>query len=137
LEDPQEGIHRLGSFVAFGGAANFSGYTRSASAQTAANQLLMLAPLRHAGQLQACLFVGVDRKLLAAVGTTRMTQRRLSVLLPPVAKIAVGGALHDCLCAREPHVGAKPLDKREVRAADKQESKLRLAQLLAIAISQH
>ena len=56
--------------------------------------------------------------------------RRLSIFLPPVAKIAVAGALHDGLCAREPHAGAKSLGKREVRAADKQESKLRLVQLL-------
>ena len=54
----------------------------------------------------------------------------LSVLLPPVAKIAVAGALHDGLCARELYVGAKTLGEGKVHAADQQESKLRLTQLL-------
>jgi len=38
--------------------------------------------------------------------------------------------LHDGLCACELYVRAKPLGEREVQAADKQESKLRLTQLL-------
>src|ERR1700676_1812070 len=59
-----------------------------------------------------------------------MTRMRLSVFLPPVAKIAVARALHDGLCERELYVGAKTLSEREVRAADQQESKLRLTQLL-------
>src|ERR1700694_2321822 len=42
----------------------------------------------------------------------------------------MAGALHDGLRAREPYVGAKPLGEREVQAADQQESKLRLTQLL-------
>ena len=54
---------------------------------------------------------------------------RLSVFLSPVAKIAVARALHDGLCERELYVGAKTLGEREVRAADQQESKLRLTQL--------
>src|SRR5436190_10145445 len=58
------------------------------------------------------------------------TRERLSFFLPPVAKIAVTGALHDGLSARELYVGAKTLGEREVRAADQQESKLGLTQLL-------
>src|SRR5262245_54826310 len=55
---------------------------------------------------------------------------RLSVLLPPVAKIAVARTLHDGLCARELYVWVKALGEREIQAADQQESKLRLTQLL-------
>src|SRR2546427_10783535 len=39
-------------------------------------------------------------------------------------------ALHDGLCARELDVGAQTLGEREVRAANQQESQLRLTQLL-------
>jgi hypothetical protein len=42
----------------------------------------------------------------------------------------VARALHDGLCARELYVGAKTLGEGEVRAADQQESKLGLTQLL-------
>src|ERR1700730_2673781 len=59
-----------------------------------------------------------------------MTHRRLWAFPPPVAKIAVASALHDGLRARELYVGAKTLGEREVRAADQQESKLRLNQFL-------
>src|ERR1700730_8613720 len=59
-----------------------------------------------------------------------MTHRRLWAFPPPVAKIAVASALHDGLRARELYVGAKTLGEREVRAADQQESKLGLTQLL-------
>jgi len=54
---------------------------------------------------------------------------RRSIFLSPVAKIAVARALHDGLCARQLYVGIKTFGKREVLAADQQESKLRLAQL--------
>jgi hypothetical protein len=59
-----------------------------------------------------------------------LTRMRLSVFLPLVAKIAMAGALHDGLRARELYVRAKTLGEREVRAADQQESKLRFTQLL-------
>ena len=57
-------------------------------------------------------------------------QRRLSIFLSPVAKITVASTLHDGLSAREPYVGVKTLREGEVHAADHQESKLRLTQLL-------
>jgi len=44
----------------------------------------------------------------------------------PVAKVAVAGALHDGLRARELYVGTKSLGRSEVRTADQQESELRL-----------
>ena len=47
----------------------------------------------------------------ASPGLSRL---RLSFFLPLVAKIAVAGALHDGLRARQLYVGAKPLGKREV-----------------------
>src|SRR5262249_28321990 len=49
---------------------------------------------------------------------------------PLVAKITVARAFHDGLSARELYVGAKSIGEREIRAADQQESKLRLTQLL-------
>src|SRR5262249_6427509 len=60
----------------------------------------------------------------------RMTRVRLSVFLSPVAKITVARPLHDGLRAHELYVGAKTLSERVVRAADQQETKLRLTQLL-------
>src|SRR5262249_10409849 len=53
---------------------------------------------------------------------------RLSHSLVP--KVTVASALHDGLRARELYVGIKPIGHGEVRAADQQESELRLAQLL-------
>ena len=47
-----------------------------------------------------------------------------------VPKVAVAGALHDGLRARELYVGTKSLGRSEVRTADQQESELRLTQLL-------
>src|SRR5262245_7911411 len=59
-----------------------------------------------------------------------VSSARRSVSLPPVAKITVACALHNGLSARELDVRAKTLGKREVGAADQQESKLWLTQLL-------
>src|SRR5262245_30728321 len=53
---------------------------------------------------------------------------RLSQSLVP--KVTVASALHDGLRARELYVGTKSLGHGEVRAADQQESELRLTQLL-------
>src|SRR5262249_39232055 len=50
--------------------------------------------------------------------------------LAPVAKIAVGGALHDGLRARELYVWAKALGEREIHAADEQKPQLGIAHLL-------
>src|SRR5216684_4501700 len=58
----------------------------------------------------------------------RFRSIRLSQSL--VAKVAVAGALHDGLRARELDVRTKSLGQREVRTADQQESELRLTQLL-------
>ena len=55
---------------------------------------------------------------------------KLSVFLSLVAKIAMARALHNGLCARELYLGAKTLGERGVRAADQQESELRLSQFL-------
>ena len=59
-----------------------------------------------------------------------LTWSRPSVLLPPVAKITVAGALHDGLREPELYVWAETLSEREVSATDQQESQFRLAQLL-------
>src|SRR5262249_19665783 len=53
---------------------------------------------------------------------------RLSQSLVP--KVTVASALHDGLRARELYVGTQSLGHCEVRAADRQESELRLTQLL-------
>src|SRR5262245_50027519 len=67
----------------------------------------------------------VQRAFAASLARTRP-----SGFLPPVAEIVVARALHAGLCAREPYVGAKAIGEREVRAANQQEAKLRLTQLL-------
>lgn len=48
----------------------------------------------------------------------------------PVPEVAVAGALHDGLRARELDVGIKSLGRREVGTADQQEAKLRFTQFL-------
>src|SRR5579864_7332479 len=61
----------------------------------------------------------------------RPARLRGSVLLQSmIAKIAMAGALHDGLCARELDVGIKSLGRVEVRAADQQEAKLGLTEFL-------
>src|SRR6516165_3444108 len=63
-------------------------------------------------------------------------QQSLSLAGPPglsqalVPKVTVAGTLHDRLRAREPYVSTKSLSRREVRAADQEESEFRLAQFL-------
>src|SRR6516164_6518733 len=47
-----------------------------------------------------------------------------------VPKVTVASTLHDGVSARELYVGTKSLGHGEVRAADQQESELRLTQLL-------
>src|SRR5437773_4159803 len=59
---------------------------------------------------------------------------------PPVTEIAMVGALHDGLRARELHIGAKSVGDSEVGGADQQESEFGLAERLVklgVAASRH
>src|SRR5262249_31644067 len=86
-----------------------------------------LAALKHfpAPWRARCVRVGGKGQRARHVGWHSIGRSRSLV-----AKVAVAGALHDGLRARDLYVGIKSLGHGEVRAADQQESELRLTQLL-------
>lgn len=57
-------------------------------------------------------------------------QRTQSASRSPVPEVAMTGALHDGLRARELYVETKSLGRIEIRTADQQEAEFRLTQLL-------
>src|SRR5262245_12203919 len=79
---------------------------------------------------EAKLLLGIYRDCGQNTCFTRAPARPASVLPSSVAKVAVACPLHDGPSAGELDLAAEPLREREVQAADQQETKLRLTQLL-------